>query len=54
MWLINIPALAQRAGNSVHILSGADVYMRRVAEVVSSPQKVLPELAQKPPVYKEK
>jgi hypothetical protein len=52
--VINIPALAQRAGYSVHILSGADVYLHRVAEVVSFPQKVLPELAQKPPVYKEK
>jgi hypothetical protein len=52
--VLNIPALAQKAAYSVHILSGADVYMRRVAEVVSFPQKVLPELAQKAPVYKEK
>ena len=50
--LIDIPSLA-RAGNKVHILSGADVFLRRVSEVVRSPQKVLPELAQKPPVYKE-
>jgi hypothetical protein len=50
--VINIPSLAG-AGSKVHILSGADVFLRRVSEVVRSPQKVLPELAQKPPVYKE-
>jgi hypothetical protein len=52
--VINIPELAQHVGYKVHILSGADVFLRRVTEVVSFPQKVLPELAQKPPVYKEK
>lgn len=50
--LINIPSLAG-AGYKVHILSGADVFLQRVSEVVKFPQKVLPELAQKPPVYKE-
>jgi hypothetical protein len=50
--VINIPSLAG-AGYKVNILSGADVFLRRVSEVVRFPQKVLPELAQKPPVYKE-
>ena len=49
--VINIPGL-ERAGFKVHILSGADVFLQRVSEVVQFPQKVLPQLDQKAPVYK--
>ena len=50
--VINIPGL-ERAGYKVHILSGADVFMQRVSEVVKHPQKVLPQLDQKRPIYRE-
>ena len=50
--VINIPGL-ERAGYKVHILSGADVFLQRVSEVVKHPQKVLPQLDQKRPVYRE-
>jgi hypothetical protein len=50
--VVNIPALTQ-SGYKVNILSGADVFLRKVSEVVKFPQKVLPELDQKRPVYRE-
>ena len=37
----------------VHILSGADVFLQRLSEVVKFPQKTLPQLDHKRPIYRE-
>jgi hypothetical protein len=50
--VVNIPAL-ERAGYKVHIHSGADVFLQRVSEVVKFPQKVLPQLNQNQPIYRQ-
>jgi hypothetical protein len=50
--LINIPGLAE-AGYVLPSLSGANLFLRRVKDVVQFPQRVLPQLDQTSPVYKQ-
>jgi len=50
--LINIPGLAE-AGHVIPSLSGANLFLRRVKDVVKLPQHVLPQLDQTSPVYKK-
>ncbi len=51
--ILNIPALA-RAGYAIPSLSGANLFLRRVNDVVKFPQQVLPQLDQNPPIYQGK